>query len=55
MSNKPIPLNDGYQPAKSKGYQPAPSTTTTSGTESGGYQPASSEGSEPTSPPPSKK
>ena len=57
MSDKPIPLNDGYQPKIDKGYQPVPPSSTPTGTGGvqGGYQPPSSEGGGPTNPPPNKK
>jgi len=58
MSDKPIPVFDGYQPNKAKGYQPvspAPTGTSSTGDVQGGYQPPSNEGGGPTSPPPNKK
>lgn len=60
MPDKPIPLNDGYQPKINRGYQPVQPSFTPTGTSGnegvqGGYQPPSSEGSGPTSPPPDKK
>jgi hypothetical protein len=60
MSDKPIPLNDGYQPKIEKGYQPVPPNSTPTGTGGtgnvrGGYQPPSTEGGGPTNPPPNKK
>lgn len=58
MSDKSTPLNDGYQPNKSKGYQPVSPNSTDTGSPRdlrNGYQPPSSEGGGPTNPPPSKK
>jgi len=49
MSNKKLPLTDGYQPQVKKGYQP---TTGNDGSiVKNGYQPPTSEGGNPTNKP----
>jgi len=56
MSDKKVPINDGYQPRLIKGYQPKPGTTVGGGA-TGGYQPAQSPkgtGGQTPSPPPKK-
>ena len=51
MSDKKIPLNDGYQP---KPKSPSP-TKGGKGIVTGGYQPPTNQGGSPTNPPPKKK